>query len=426
LANSLQSALDPEQIDAFGHGPIRAKRAGDWPAPGPIDLALHDLPHASSTLEWWYVNCHLDLADGREVAIFAAFFRQLASDPRTPGPRSHTHSVAWGISLTSERRHFSKVAVDDRAPQVGLCNLDSGAKHDDERVARAYREVLSRGRIPGPTRMFHTAPRVGKAVLELDYDGDRFEKLAEGKYSLRLEDTKSRSACDLLFSLEKPPTRYGDDGVVHGVSGELMFYYFVPRASVTGNVLIGGETVAVRRGSGWYDHEFGYTPPHAAAHHDGGKAARGETCWRWMSLQLDDRTDVSAFFITRRATGEVLDNWVMLSDEHGRPSVCRDATLETLESWRSTRTFVEYPIALRLRSASSKLDLEVRATFPDQEVITVISDPAFWEGSVRVTGRLRDISASGRGWLECKGFGHADLDEFYSAVGREERSRLSE
>jgi geranylgeranyl pyrophosphate synthase/predicted secreted hydrolase len=426
LANSLQNTLDIEQIDGFRPGPIRAKRPGDWPPPGPIDLTVHDLPHASSTLEWWYVNCHLDLVDGREVAIFAAFFRQLASDPRTPGPRSYTHSVAWGISLTGERRHFSKVAVDDRAPQVGLRNLDSGAKYADERVARAYREVLSRGGIPGPTRMFRTVPRVGRTELELDYDGDRFEKLAAGKYALRLADAKSRSACELIFSLEKPATRYGEDGVVHGVSGELMFYYFVPRARVSGQVVLDGGSVAVRRGSGWYDHEFGYTPPQAAAHQESGKAARGETCWRWLSLQLDDRTDVSAFFITRRRTGEVLDNWVMLSDEYGRSRVCRDAVLETIESWRSTRTFVEYPIALRLSSASAKLDLEVRATFPDQEVITVISDPAFWEGTVRVTGSMLGNAATGRGWLESKGFGHANLDEFYAAVGREVRTRLAQ
>jgi geranylgeranyl pyrophosphate synthase len=115
----------------------------------------------------------------------------------------------------------------------------------------------------------------------------------------------------------------------------------------------------------------------------------------------------------------------MLSDEHGRTSVCPGATLETIESWRSTRTFIEYPIALRLRSPAAALDLEVRATFPDQEVMTVISDPAFWEGTVTVSGSMRGRSVTGRGWLECKGFGHSSLDEFYSAVGCEVRARLA-
>ena len=49
----------------------------DWPEPGPIDLAIHDLPHRSSTTEWWYVNTHLELEGSRSVSLFAAFFRQL-------------------------------------------------------------------------------------------------------------------------------------------------------------------------------------------------------------------------------------------------------------------------------------------------------------------------------------------------------------
>src|SRR5262245_20232731 len=34
-----------------------------WPAPGPIDLALHDVPHPAAETEWWYVNAHVELAD---------------------------------------------------------------------------------------------------------------------------------------------------------------------------------------------------------------------------------------------------------------------------------------------------------------------------------------------------------------------------
>src|SRR6478609_8118648 len=58
---------------SFGaDGPIPA----DWPGAGPIDLGVHDLPHGSSTLEWWYANGHLKTADGRNLSFFAAFFRQ--------------------------------------------------------------------------------------------------------------------------------------------------------------------------------------------------------------------------------------------------------------------------------------------------------------------------------------------------------------
>lgn len=432
MANPIPSLIDTEDNEDTGSVSIRSlSRAEDWPGPGPIDLAVHDPPHASSTLEWWYINTHLELEGGKKVAVFAAFFRQLADAGDDLRGRAYTHSVAWGMSLIDERRFISKVAVDPLAPKVGLDNLDAGVKTDDERVERAYREVLRKGKIPGPTRMFHTAPGVAEGGLALDYDGDRFAKLGEGRYRLTLEDTASDCSCELDIVLEKPPTRYGDDGVVHGVSGETMFYYFVPRAAVTGRVRVGAEARRVTHGSGWYDHEFGFMDhrterPNVGPNNDTIPAQRGETCWRWLSLQLDDGSDLSVFFITRRATGEVLDNWTMLVDARGRSSVYRDARLETREKWRSTRTFIEYPVGMRVQVPSAGLDLNVQATFADQEVITVISEPAFWEGSVKVSGQRQGEPVSGRGWLECKGFGHADLDEFYSAVGREVRERLAQ
>ncbi|HWO14038.1 MAG TPA: polyprenyl synthetase family protein [Polyangiaceae bacterium] len=419
IENLIYTADDDEPSAQLPRGSLA--RAEDWPDAGPIDLGRHDLPHASSTLEWWYVNSHLTLENGRSLAVFAAFFRQLASDPAQPGPRAFTHSVAWGVSLAGEARSLSKVAVDRRAPEVGLRNLDSGAKHDDPRVERALREVLRRGKIPGPTRLFEVPAEVGEDVLLLDYDGDRFEKQADGRYALTLRDARNAVACELTFELDKPPTRHGDDGVVHGVSGELMFYYFVPRAKVSGGVSIDGRWSAVAEGSGWYDHEFGVMLPPARVE----RASRGETCWRWLSLQLHDGSDLSVYYITRRATGEVLDNWTVLSDPAGRARVCRDAVIDTLECWRSTRTFVEYPLRMRLRVPSLELELVVEPTFADQEVLTVISEPAFWEGTVGVSGRLRGKPAGGRGWLECKGFGHANLDAFYAAVSREVRARLA-
>jgi hypothetical protein len=30
----------------------------DWPKPGPLDLAIEDLPHCTASTEWWYYNSH--------------------------------------------------------------------------------------------------------------------------------------------------------------------------------------------------------------------------------------------------------------------------------------------------------------------------------------------------------------------------------
>ena len=427
MANPIPSLIFTATEDDSSIRAVSAprERAHDWPEPGPIDLAVHDLPHASSTLEWWYINSHLELDGGRRIGVFAAFFRQLASDPQQAGGRDYTHSVAWGVSLVGEARFIDKVAVDPLAPEVGLRNLDSGARRDDPRVERAFREVLQQGKIPGPTRMFKTAPQVYDDNLFLDYDGDRLEKQADGSYLLTLEDAASGTVCELNLRLEKPPTRHGDDGVVHGVSGERMFYYFVPRVRVSGYVLLDGRWHSVTRGSGWYDHEFGFLRPPDGPQNDTRSAERGETSWRWLSLQLADGSDLSVYYITRRATGEVLDNWAVLSDPSGKARVTRDALIETLATWRSTRTFVEYPTTLRVRVPSADVELDVTPAFPDQEVLTVISEPSFWEGIVEVTGSVRGVSVGGSGWLECKGFGHDSLDAFHASVGREVRARLA-
>ena len=58
---------------------ISDSRPADWPATGELDLCVHDLPHASSTTEWWYVNTHLTTSEGLELSLFAAFFRVLVT-----------------------------------------------------------------------------------------------------------------------------------------------------------------------------------------------------------------------------------------------------------------------------------------------------------------------------------------------------------
>lgn len=43
-----------------------------------------------------------------------------------------------------------------------------------------------------------------------------------------------------------------------GLKADTMFYYFIPRCSVAGELVIKGKKIKVS-GSAWYDHEFGGT-----------------------------------------------------------------------------------------------------------------------------------------------------------------------
>jgi geranylgeranyl pyrophosphate synthase/predicted secreted hydrolase len=395
----------------------------DWPDAGPIDLHVHDAPHASASLEWWYVNSHVRGISGREFAVFAAFFRQACGvDPATHQAR-YAHSVSWAVCDLSRQRYYPKVAVDAAAPALGLAKLDAGAGQTDERSSRALREILERGHVPGPTQMFASAARVAARDLELSYGDDHLFKTEAGAYRVELFDEASQIECELTFRPQKPPIRHGDDGVLHGVADEQMFYYFIPRCEVSGALTLHGETEVVSDGSGWYDHEFGFIP---ASRHERGPSARDETSWRWVSVQLDNGVDVSVFVISGRGSGEVLDNWTIVSSPAGERRVFTDAVLTVVQTWQSQRSYIEYPTRLRLELRQAGLELEIEAAFPDQEILTVISDPGFWEGRVNVRGSLEGRQVTGRGWVECKGFRFANISEFFDAVGKRVSRRLAD
>jgi predicted secreted hydrolase len=73
--------------------------AADWPQAGNIDLNIHDLPHHSSTTEWWYLNTHLKSKTGKEYSLFASFFRIIISYDEK------TKSRLWSFGFVGINRY---------------------------------------------------------------------------------------------------------------------------------------------------------------------------------------------------------------------------------------------------------------------------------------------------------------------------------
>lgn len=401
-----------------------------WPAPGQIDLAQHDLPHPAADTEWWYVNTHLDLADGRTLGVFAAFFRIISARDEATGAPTYAHSMTWAISDVASRRYVGESCVDERAPTLGLERITNGRGSKDDRLNRAMAEILERGQVPTPDRMFEGRVHVDPDRLALTYGASSFDKLPDGGYRLRLVHDRERAGCELVFAPQKPAARHGDDGVVRGNAGEQMFYYFVPRCAVTGTVTLDGEPVAVARGQGWYDHEFGgyvadeTSAAKPASHADapGEGAGIRDLGWNWVAIQLDDGSELSAYEILDTKSHETVGKWMIAIAADGTQRSIPDVTFTPGAGWTSKRTFHAYPTSWRLQAPSIGLDVAVTAAFEDQEMITVISKPAFWEGRCEVRGTLGGRAVSGPAYVERSGFENIDtLDEFFTAVGKEVR-----
>lgn len=415
------------------------ERPSDWPGEGPIDQSEQDLPHASASTEWWYLNGHLRLADERRVSFFAAFFRMAKGRDEETHEPLWAYSLTWALSLPESGVYLPDSHVDPDAARMGLEQLDRGEGPEDPRIRRALREVLERDSVPLPDRVLGATPHVAGDRLDLDYDGARLQKRSDGSYLLELYQRREHAGCELVVEPQKPPVRHGDDGVVRGHSGEDMFYYFVPRCRATGHVTLDGRAVAVAEGSAWFDHEFG-VHRHAEAGDDEGAssedatqsgetesaddeqlaAERRDVGWNWLGAQLDDGTDVTAYELADADTGEDLGQWGVLVEGDGTRRAHDRVSFEALAHWRSTRTFNAYPTRWRIRIPDADLDLRVEADFADQELITVISKPAFWEGRVRIEGTRGGRTVRGVGFVERSGFGIIDdLDQFFDAVSQE-------
>ncbi len=397
-----------------------------WPRPGTIDLPLHDRPHAAADTEWWYVNTHVRTTDGRELSLFAAFFRIIDSRDQATGAIAYAHSMTWALTDLERGRYLAESRVDGRAPELGLERIKNGRGAKDDRLNRAMIEILEQGKIPVPDRVFDGPVTVATDRLCLDYGGARFERHADGAYHLHLHNPRDGVGCDLVFHPEKPAIRHGDNGVVRGAGGEQMFYYFVPRCRVEGSITLDGAAVPVASGQGWYDHEFGgYVAPIGSAPLGEGAGVR-DLGWNWTAVQLDDGTDLSAYEIIDVTTHATVGKWLIMIDRDGGRREVSDFTFEPGATWTSARSFHEYPTAWRLRAPSVGLDVAVEAVVDDQELITVISKPAFWEGRCRARGVLAGRPVAGLAYVERSGFEHIDnLDDFFAAVGKQVRRSVA-
>ena len=401
----------------------------DWPGPGPIDLTIHDLPHASSMTEWWYFHSHITTVDKRSLAVFGSFFRIIKGKDKITQEPLYAHSLTWAISDLDRKTYVAQSLVDKDAVAMGKKKLERGEGSRDPRLRRAMAEVLDKGNIPHPDRMFRQEPFVNLKRLELDFDGNLFYKKDDGSYQVELFHKEENIGCSLNLIPQKPPTRHGDNGVVKGTKGEDMFYYFIPRCDVQGSMILDGLNIHVTESSGWYDHEFGghraKAEQEAAQKGEDAAAQEHDIAWNWLAAQLDDGSELTAYTLVDEETQEVLENRIVLIDADNNRSTFTQIEFTPLNEWTSTRTFNTYPTNWKLTVPESDIELDLQGSIDDQEFVTLISKPAFWEGRCEVSGNINGKKVTGRGYIERSGFLTIDdLDSFFKAVSRKVRESV--
>jgi predicted secreted hydrolase len=340
--------------------------------------------HPEFQTEWWYYTGNLRAGDGHRFGFELTFFRQAVN--RTPRPGESP----WAVH-------------DVYLAHLALSDLDGGTFLHEERVNRAGPGLA--GIDAGSGVIWNGNWRVR---MKSEAPGPAARGEASAPHSMRraaltqsLEAVTDRLALHLSLDSSKPPVII----VVNGVSqkaagpGQASHYISLTRLLASGRVEVGGRSYDVE-GSAWMDHEF-FT----------NQLGRDQRGWDWLSLQLDDGSDLMVYRL-RRSDGSAdpfSAGTLVSKDGVSTHLAAMDFSMvATGERWTSPQTKATYPISWRVSLPSRGLELEVRTPLPSQELSGGTGwTPTYWEGAVTASSRVNGKPITGVGYLELTGYDKA-------------------
>lgn len=315
--------------------------------------------HPEYQTEWWYYTGNVKASNGRRFGFELTFFRQGVG-------RDTGKNGTWDVR-------------DVYLAHLALSDLDGERFYHQERTNRAG---------PGIAGASQKAERI--------WNGNWSVEWKEGGQELRA--VSQEFLLDLQLRAEKPPVINGKDGVSQKAegAGRASHYISLTRLDTAGKMTLGGKEFEVR-GLAWMDHEF-FTQQLDA----------NQTGWDWVSVQLDDKTELMLFRI-RRADG-ALDPYSAGTyvDAAGNAEHLeqKDFRLEPDgRVWTSPITEARYPIQWRIVVPKLGMQLEITTNLRDQELPgDEESVPTYWEGAIEVEGRRGTTDTRGSGYLEMTGY----------------------
>jgi predicted secreted hydrolase len=134
--------------------------------------------------------------------------------------------------------------------------------------------------------------------------------------------------------------------------------------------------------------------------------------WDWLSLQLDDGSDLMISLVWDSTDRQPIVSYGTYVAPNGQPRnlAGEDISLIATGSWTSAVTETTYPVGWELAVKSLHLGLTVTPALLDSEFQGSKFVPqAYWEGSITVSGTRNGQSVAGRGFAELVGY---DTREF--------------
>ena len=309
--------------------------------------------HPAFRTEWWYITGWVRDGNGQDLGVQVTFFRS------RPGVAEDLVSA-----FAPKQLLFAHAALAD--PRAGRLRHDQRAGRTGFGFVSAAEDT--------------TDVRIGDWSLRLEADEYRARIVARD------------FAMDLSFRARQPPLLQGTAGVSRkGPRPEqASFYYSRPQLEVSGSLERDGRTEVVT-GTAWLDHEWSseYLAPDAAG-------------WDWIGVNLDDGGALMAFRIRGRDGGVLWAGGAYRSAEGAvRVFTPDEIAFAPVRRWRSARTGIDYPVAMRVTAGGREFVVEPLQDDQELDARATVGI-IYWEGAVRVT---TGGAAAGRGYLELTGYG---------------------
>lgn len=351
-----------------------------------IDLRVQDLPHPHSKIEWWYFNTHFhEKVSLKKYSFFFSFFKVKTQNSLDENQfiiyvlvdhttKIHQHWAIWDEELPKQ---YSKRIREKNTDKIAL--LDYLADMMDQN--REFYPDVSR-----PIDF-----EVNEENFAAHFGESRFFK-KDGLYCIEINHDSQ--VLYFEFCMDKKTIRHGQEGITlfGGYDNvDRMFYYFIPQGSVKGR--LNNKEI---EGIGWYDHEFSLDNKESTK-------AIGDKGWIWFSVQLEDGRQLSIYQVFNKGTAEVVESIAKVIDETGNYKTYTHLSIEALDTWQSNRTLNTYPVKWQIKLDECDAELYIEALFDNQEVITILTAFAFYEGVINIRYRENMKETEGVGFVEIYG-----------------------
>jgi predicted secreted hydrolase len=329
-----------------------------------LSVPTDHVSHPAYKIEWWYYTGNVESDRGRRFGYQLTFFR---------------------VGVEFAPVNPSRLAVRDVFIAHAAVTDAEGKRYlSGERVSRAG------------------VGAAGAGTFEYRvWNGDWQAHLVYGRHKLQAREDKFSLDLDLFE--DKPAVLNGDHGYSQkgATPGNATEYYSLTRMPTEGTIFVDGERFAVK-GSSWMDHEFGTT-----------FLEKTQQGWDWLSLQLDDGTDLMAFRM-RHADGSVdtqSSGTLVAKGSAPRRLMAGDFTLMPGRHWTSPASGGSYPVEWQVAVPADSLQLAVTPVLDDQEIVGARTSVKYWEGAVDVKGTRAGRPIQGRGYLEMTGYAGTAMGE---------------